>query len=209
MLSLSHATLLCRGGELIAYPTETFFGIGTSPLSESGGIPKLLELKNRELKAGIPLIIDSAKRVSEWVVRESDSLKSKREELQSKFWPGPLTIVFTVDEIFRKNFDAGVFGSDFSLAVRVSSAELATALASQLGGAVTSTSANLHGKSPARTPEEVLSYFPEMPILNFQEQPLENTAELPSTIVDVRKMPFRILREGAVSKESLSGFVGI
>ena len=191
---LNFAAKKIKEGELVAFPTETFFGLAADPTSNKS-VSTLLELKDRNLSDGVPLIISSEANIKDFI-KESSEVEKCREEILEKFWPGPLTIVFSLNDKGCDYFQHGVFGPENSLAVRVSSSITANALSAASGGFITSTSANLHGRPPAKTAEQVLDYFPNLTILDAEEK--SNSTE-PSTILDVRKLPFKILRQGSVS----------
>ena len=186
-----------KPGDVIAFPTETFFGIGCSPESEDG-VNRLIELKSRPEDAGFPLIITGPEWIEKYIA-ESDDMQVIRLRLQQKFWPGPLTIVFSGNEEAKSRIRPEVFGPGFSLAVRVSPDPIAQALAATFGGALISTSANPRGKQPQKTAARVKDYFPKIPII---DGPCGGATK-PSSIVDVRSWPLKILREGEVMREQI------
>ena len=193
--SLAAAVSLLRKGEIIAYPTETFYGLAVDPANRSA-VQNLLDLKNRSAGEGLPLIIESASLVERWIGEESNRVSKLRKSLQEEHWPGPLTLVISTNTEARDYFSPGVFGPDFSLAVRVSSSQESQALASGLEGVVAATSANPHGEKPPSSAGQVKKYFPEMFVI---ESNSELCAEAPSTIVDVRAEPLKVLRQGAIA----------
>ena len=124
-----------RSGEVIAYPTETLYGLGADPRNPKA-LEKLFSLKPRDQKMGITLIAD-----------ESFSPPgSLAKDLAKKHWPGPLTMVMELEEQFAD----GIAAPDGSVAVRVSTSELARGLAKAAGGFITATSVNPHGQPPAK-----------------------------------------------------------
>src|SRR5579863_3279632 len=139
--SLADAIDALRSGELVVYPTETFYGLGadtTSPVA----LARLFDAKARDPKNPVGLIaadiamgLSVAAIINPWARR-----------LAEAFWPGPLTIVFPAREGFAPEL-VGAAG----VAVRVSSHPIARALSSGLGRPITATSANLSGESPATT----------------------------------------------------------
>lgn len=198
-------------GEVVAYPTETLIALGANPF-DTLAVERLIELKERPTEKGIPLIIDMACRVDEWVEAEDLHCAQGRKSLQERFWPGPLTIVFAANSRAREIFSPLIFGSDFSLAVRLSSSPVARELAKGLGGAITSTSANISSRPSATSFKEVRQIFPELLLVDklsaSNSEGASSGNSLASTILDVRKCPFRILREGAIGREQLVGLLG-
>lgn len=181
-------------GELVAYPTETFYGLAVDPRN-SVAVARLLDIKGRDVGAGISLILDSALRLDQFIASETSEIKEQRLELQARFWPGPLTLVIQPNAKARELFSPEIFAEDGSLALRQSPVVLASELAKLCGGAITATSANPRGEEPAKSAAEVQAYFPDIFVLSeYAEHGKE-----PSTIVDVRNLPFKILREGAIS----------
>jgi L-threonylcarbamoyladenylate synthase len=180
-------------GDVIAFPTETFFAVGCDPRSKQG-VDRLIELKSRPDEAGFPLIISNPTWIEQYIV-EPIELRRLRLNLQQKFWPGPLTIVFATNEKAQKEIQSAVFGPEFSLAVRLSPLTIAHQTAEAFGGAVISTSANPRGQAPRKTAVEVRDYFPELRIVEAEC----GGAAKPSTIVDLRKLPLRVLRDGEIS----------
>ncbi len=197
-MTLEEAAKILQKGEVLAFSTETFFGLGVDPKNIEA-VEKLLTLKGREEGRGIPLIFDEMKRLYEWGVELPEAVEKKREELVTQFWPGPLTVVFTPQTTLQAELHRAIFGPERSLAVRVSSAPLARTLAYALGGAITATSANPPTFLPASNEDQVKKYFPSLPIIS-EDLPRE---ALPSTIVDTRGFPFKILREGAIDASQL------
>ena len=182
----------------MGYPTETFFGLGADPRNRDA-VSRLVLMKSRPDYAGIPLIIDSAERVEEFVAKELPEVKAARVKLQQKYWPGPLTIIIAPRDGLSSEIDPYVFGPDGSLAIRVSPEPIALELARGIGGVITATSANPRGAHPGETASDVRKYFPRISVLgSFNPTVSAPKAKLPSTIVDVRSLPFRVTREGVI-----------
>lgn len=192
MLAEAKARLLA--GEVVAYSTETSYGLAVDPRNREA-VARLLDIKGRDVGAGISLIIDSALRLEQFVANETPQVKEQRLKLQARFWPGPLTFVIQPNKTAIELFSPEIFAKDGSLALRQSPVVLAGELARLCGGAITATSANPRGEEPARSAAEVRAYFPDIFVLSGNME----HGQRPSTIVDVRSLPFKILREGAVS----------
>lgn len=182
---------------VIAFPTETFFAVGCDPRCRIA-VDKLIELKSRPDEAGFPLIISSAEWLERYIV-ELPETKALRISLQQKFWPGPLTIVFETNQAAADEIHPAVFGPGRSLAVRLSPDPVAVEIARRFGGAVISTSANPRGLPPQKTASAVQEYFPDLAVV---DAPCGGAAKA-STIVDVRRVPPAVLREGPISKAEL------
>lgn len=191
ILRLEQAKASLRNGELLVFPTETVFGIGCDPRNASA-VEALLALKSRSDAAGMPVLISQAAVIEQIVDDPSDAHRRQRQELQAQHWPGALTIV--VQPKAEVNVATGVAASDGSLALRYSSLAVAQELAEACGGLVIATSANYKGQAPATDAAQAARLFPELAVLQGQCVP----AAKPSTIVDARVLPYRVIRQGAV-----------
>jgi len=176
-----------KSGGVIAFPTETFYGLAVDPF-DSSAVERLFTLKGRSQKNPVSLIVKDRTMLLTVVNR----IPSVAEGLMKRFWPGPLTIVFEA----HPSIPARLVGGTGTIAVRISSNEVCAKLLSTLGRPVTATSANPSGKAPASTPEEVAAYF------NGKIDVLIDGGKLPgrlgSTIVDVTTDKIKIIREGEI-----------
>jgi L-threonylcarbamoyladenylate synthase len=183
---LEEALRVLRGGGIVAYPTETFYGLGVDARSPAA-CDRLFELKGRPAGKALPCIVSGLGQLEE-VAR---CLGSAVLPLVREFWPGPLTLVIEAKPGLAASSPEG------GLAVRASGLRLPRDLAEGLGAPITATSANRSGEPPATTAEEVLSELgPELDLI-LDGGPC--AGGLPSTIVDVRETPPRLIREGRVS----------
>ena len=199
-MSVAEASRRLLAGELVAFPTETFYGLAADPYNKSA-VAKLAELKSR--LENMPLIAGDEAEIETLVEEQNPQVRLQREALQSTFWPGPLTLVFKANNFALKSLSEKVFGADGTLALRVSPHPTAAALASMASGLITATSANPKGEDPAKTAEQVQAYFPDIYVLG--DAPLEGG--LPSTIVRVLEYPFVVLRDGKIAREELSSWL--
>lgn len=188
--ALRQAADALLAGRIVAYPTDTLYGLGVDP-AQAPAVERLCRLKARPAGAGIPLIAASLVQVESGV----GALPALGRRLAERFWPGPLTLV--VDP--QQAFPPGVCGSDGSVAVRVPRGAVARRLATFCRGPITATSANLAGRPPAATAAGVVAGLGAA-VAVVLEQPTPLTGP-PSTIVDVRGRRPRLVREGAVAWE--------
>lgn len=186
-----------RAGELVVYPTETFYALGADPLSETA-LARLFDLKGREAGKAIALIAaDAASAFS--LAREIPPMARR---LANLFWPGPLTLVVPA----RTGLPASLIGPDGGIGVRVSPNLIARALASGLGHPVTATSANLSGHPAAVMIGEVRAAFGEKVKVYLDGGTLAGGA--PSTLVGFEPAGFRVIRAGAVSEGEIAAALG-
>ncbi len=208
-ISLEEAAKRVLAGEVVAYPTETFFGLAVLP-DRPAAVEQLIVLKSRLDGAGVSLIIDSADYVEKVIAREERAVRDARLLLQERFWPGPLTMVVATDVRMQSTLAPQIFGPDQTLALRVSPHPAAAALAKAAGGAITATSANPKGLPPPEVASLVREYFPELPIFDPLLETLKGDKSMSaSTILDVTALPFSVLRVGALAPAELTRFVAI
>ena len=187
---VEEAVRVLRAGGIVAYPTETFYGLAVDARSRAA-CGRLFELKGRPEDKAFPCIVSGVPQLEETAQR----LGSAARLLAETFWPGPLTLVVEAGAPLAAS------APDGGIAVRASGLRLARDLAQGLGAPVTSTSANRSGAPPATTAEEAISAFGPGLDLVLDGGPCPGG--LPSTIVDVRKTPPRLVREGRVAFEEI------
>ncbi|HZC45584.1 MAG TPA: L-threonylcarbamoyladenylate synthase [Candidatus Acidoferrum sp.] len=192
MYSLDDGIAALQAGELVVYPTETFYAIGADAFSSSA-LQRLFAVKRREPERPVGLIAaDTAMAFS--VAREI-SLDARR--LADAFWPGPLTIVLPArDEVARE-----LTGPD-GVGVRVSPNPIARALSAGIGRPITATSANLSGVAPASTLHQARAGLGEKVKVYLEGGKL--TASAPSTVVAVTVSGWRMVRLGAISENQIA-----
>ena len=149
MQNLRLAVDACQAGGVIAYPTESVFGLGCLPENEQA-VDKILELKQRSVSKGLICVAANRQQLEELV--DFSAIPDIKPLEQS--WPGPYTwLVPALDSTPR-----WLTGEHATLAVRVSAYPVVQHLCRELGPLV-STSANRHGMLPARNTSQVKAYF--------------------------------------------------
>jgi len=142
------AAALARGA-VVAFPTETFYGLAV-PALDPDAVARLCALKGRDPAQAIPVLVDSVEMLERLVVAVPPAARA----LIARHWPGPLTLVLPA----RPGVPAPLV-SAHGVGARVSSHPVATALVGACGAPLTATSANLAGQPPARTAAEVRAAF--------------------------------------------------
>lgn len=137
---------MVRGGEVVAYPTETVYGLGVNPFSPDA-IGKLFAVKGRAESNPVLLIAADIEQVEAVVSHISPVARGYME----RFWPGPLSLVLPKADAVP----AALCGGGPKICVRVPSHEAARALCLAVGHAITSTSANISGESAPRSSTEI------------------------------------------------------
>jgi len=182
------ASVLDRGG-VIAFPTETVYGLAADPASLAA-VGRIFELKERTAGEALPLIaadVDAARQVAAvW--------SPVTATLASRFWPGPLTLVVPVNDA---EVVAPVTAGRGTIGVRVSSHPVARALAAvSPSGVITATSANRSGTPAHSTADAVAAALAKVDlILDAGDAP----GGPASTIVDVSEAEPRLIREGPIA----------
>ncbi len=184
------------GGGLLAYPTETVYGLGSSPTVAA--VQALARLKGRpENKPFLLLISDLAMLHACGLV-----LGSAGRVLAREFWPGPLTLVLRGGE---GKLPDQLRGREGGIAVRWTSHQAVARLIADLGHPLTSTSANRPGGAAAPGPAGVRALFPEAvaagTLIILDGGVLGNVP--PSTLVDCTGPIPRLIREGAIPRREL------
>jgi len=150
LLDTAGAVAQLHAGNIIAYPTEAVYGLGCDPANESA-IRELLALKGRPESAGFVLIASEYSQLLPWVSRLDESLTDKAMQT----WPGPATWLFPR----ASQVPDYVAGAHETIAVRITAHEPSRDLCEAFGSALISTSANHSAAKPARSVEEVETYF--------------------------------------------------
>jgi L-threonylcarbamoyladenylate synthase len=189
---LHDAIAALRAGELVVYPTETFYGIAADPLSPAA-LEKLFAIKGRDPQKPIALIAANSQMAFE-VAREVPTIARR---LASAFWPGPLTIVLPA----RKGFPHQLVGPDGGVGIRVSPHPIARALSDGLGKPITATSANRSGEEPATTVRAARESLGDK-VKVFLDGGTSQ-ASAPSTVVACDARGYRIIRAGAISEREI------
>jgi len=185
------AKIIKRGG-LVAFPTETVYGLGANALNKKA-VKKIFQVKKRPLDN--PVIVHIAEIKD--LFKLAKNIPKEAEILIKKFWPGPLTLVLFKKEIVPNEVTAG----SNTLAIRMPKNKIALELIKTSGTPIAAPSANLAGRpSPieARTVFEDLGQRVDL-ILDGGKTKIG----LESTVIDLTTKPFQILRPGGISFEKL------
>ena len=184
---ITHAAKLIFEGGVIAFRTDTFYGLGADPFNVSA-VAKVRALKGREENKPILLLLADASIVDRFIADRSAAF----DEVAKKFWPGPLTIIGRAVPELPVEITAGTG----TVGVRVPADVDVREFVRQCGGALTATSANPSGREPARSAKEVRDYFGDA--IDLVIDGGEVKAIEPSTVLDVTTTPIRIVRAGAL-----------
>ena len=179
-----------KGGGVIAFPTDTFYGLGANPYNTKA-VDKIYSIKGRDPEKPLLLLIDSILKLDSLV----DEISEASAKLIESFWPGPLTMLFKPNQTIPKNITTGLIG------IRQPGNLITRKILAGLNYPLTAPSANISGEDPTTTAEQV-------------KDSLGNKVDLildggicrggePSTLVDTTQTPVRLVRKGAINFKSI------
>ncbi len=187
--------ILIKGG-IIAYPTETFYGLGVDATNEKA-IRKIFDVKGRDFRNPIALIIGQKADTYSLVKEVPDTA----ERLMAAYWPGALTLVFSASDNVSPLLTAGTG----KIGQRVSSHPIARKIAEKIKRPLTATSANQSGMPECSLASGVIKQIGDR--IDAVLDGGETTGGRTSTIVDVTCSPPAILREGTISRKAIGKYV--
>ena len=185
--AIRQAAQVLRAGGLVAFPTETFYGLGAAGL-DAAAVRRVFAAKGRPGSMPLLLLVDSRAMVAAIAA----TIPARASELMERHWPGALSLVLRAGAGVPLEVTAGTG----TVGVRVSAHPVARALVRALGEPVTAPSANPTGGAPPVTAEGVLAHLDGAIELVLDAGPTPGGA--PSTVLDVTVDPPRVLRQGAV-----------
>ena len=188
---------ILKNGGLVAFPTETVYGLGANALDEEAA-KKTYAAKGRP--SDNPLIVHIADVEALYAIAEHVSDKAKK--IIAEFWPGPITLVFRKKEIVP----LGTTGGLQTVAVRMPVDEIAKAVIRAGGGYVSAPSANTSGRPSPTAAEHVYDDLNGKIDMIIDGGSVEIGVE--SSILDMTVDPPMILRPGAITKEMLEKVIG-
>lgn len=185
--ALDRAARVLRAGGLVAFPTESFYGLGASAL-DARAVRRVFEAKGRPASMPLLVVVDAPAMLAAVVAEVPERARA----LMARHWPGPLTLVFKA----TPGVPSEVTGGTGTIGVRVPAHPVPRLLAARAGTPVTAPSANPTGGPPPTTAAEVLAGLGDAVDLVLDAGPTAGGA--PSTVLDVTVDPPRVLRQGAV-----------
>jgi L-threonylcarbamoyladenylate synthase len=190
--ALRHAVDVLQHGGLVAFPTDTVYGLAALPFNNEY-VEGLFSAKGRNNTRAIAILIGSFSDL-EKVVDHFDELADR---LAHCFWPGPLTLVVKK----RPNLPEAL-SPDNTIGVRMPDHPIALALLRKIGPLAV-TSANISGKENTNTAEEVMHQLSGRVHLILDGG--RTSGGVPSTVVDCTSPSLNILREGPISQQDIEG----
>ena len=194
--ALDAAVRVLQGGGLVAFPTETFYGLGARAL-DAAAVAGIFAAKGRPGDKPLLVLVDSIAMVN----RVAGEVPARARQLMDRYWPGALTLVLHAHADLPTALTAGTG----TIGVRLSGHPVARALVAAAGEPVTAPSANLHGAASPRTADDVIAG------LGVRVDLVLDGGSTPggpaSTVLDLTRTPAVVLRAGAVvpTSEDLAG----
>lgn len=174
-------------GRIVAFPTETYYGLAVDPNNESA-VEALFNLKKRPVNKPLLLLVKDTSQLSRLI----SSTPPEFMPLMVKYWPGPLTLIFPAHPLVNSKITAGTG----TVGIRISPHKVAEKIVRDFGGAITATSANVSGLSPATTAQEVVEMFGDD--IDYVFDGGGTTAGLCSTIIGVKESQLQVIRAGEI-----------
>jgi L-threonylcarbamoyladenylate synthase len=193
--NIEEAVACIREGGIVAFPTETYYGLAAEPDCEQA-IERLFEIKKREFAKPLLLLVESRASLPQVVAEVPEPYIS----LMAIYWPGPLTLLFPAKPCVSKR----ITGGTDTVGVRISSHPVAQKLVAGVGKAITATSANISGMPPAVSALDVKEIFQGS--VDFILDGGHTDAGLCSTILGFKNEKLTVYRKGQV--DVIGDFVG-
>jgi L-threonylcarbamoyladenylate synthase len=189
---IDEAVEALRAGELVAFPTETVYGLGANA-ADPLAVRKIFTAKGRPPDHPVIVHLDSPRYLHRWV----RDVPRAAELLAARFWPGPLTLILPKAD----NVNEIVTGGQASIGIRVPSHPIAQQLLTAFGGGIAAPSANRFGRlSPTRA-EHVREEFGDAVAVLLDGG--ESQIGLESTIVSCLDGAVRLLRPGQITRSQI------
>ncbi len=189
------AVELLRSGGLVAFPTDTVYGLAAYPWDD-GAVERLYQVKERPRDLPIPLLLSHAAQLDPVAL-----LPDQCQALPDRFWPGGLTLV-----LLKKASVSDAISERPTVAVRVPDLALTRRLIRDAGGVLAVTSANISGGSSPVTAQQVEAQLGGRIPLILDGGPCR--VGVASTILDCSAWPPLLLRRGAISETDLRAVIG-
>ena len=177
-----------QNGQIIAFPTDTVYGLGCDPLNKDS-VSRIYELKKRSGKKRFPILGFSKKDLEKIV-----EFNPKAEKISERFWPGQVTLLLPIRKEISKQIE-----NNGKLAVRVPNNECVLSILKQCK-LIVGTSANISGEKSIFDPNECRMRLPEIDVL-VDGGRIKSHGE--STIIDFVDDEINIIRDGSVSKDEI------
>jgi L-threonylcarbamoyladenylate synthase len=194
--AMQQAAEVIAAGGVVAFPTDTLYGLAADPFN-ARAVQRVFEIKGRSDRQPLALVAADLAQVEKQIGVVPEEVR----RVAGRFWPGALTLLLEAPA----GLAPGVAASDNTVGVRVPAHDVARALCRASERVLTATSANRTGHDPFADPELLWAALGDRVDLMLDAGPTAGGA--PSTIVDVRATPPRLVRAGAIDWEMITAWL--
>ena len=191
--NIADAAEIIRNGGLAAVPTETVYGLAGNGLDETA-VQEIYEVKGRPAIKPLSLMVPDESAMERYCLE----VPAQAHALARRFWPGPLTIVLKA----KKEIPSIVLAGGTTVGLRCPDHPLTLELLRSCGLPLAAPSANPSGEESPKTAEQVFAYFDGKIDAVIDGGPCGIGRE--STLIDMSRTPYRILRAGALAEETVA-----
>ena len=193
---VNQAVAVLRGGGIVAYPTDTVYGLGADIYNDEA-VSRVYHIKERPLSQPLPVLVAD---ISQAGLLMDDQSK-QAQLLMKRYWPGGLTIVF------HKNPEVNslVLAGRGKIGIRIPHHDITRAMIADLGRPIVGTSANLHGKPAALTAAEVRDQLGSKVDFILDGGTCPGSRE--STVIDLTVETPTILRQGTIEEDEILALI--
>lgn len=190
-----------KRGDIVIFPTDTLYGVGCV-IDNSLSIKRLYKIRKTPLsKPTLILATDPAQAFN------YGDFNANARKLVARFWPGPLTIIVKAKKVVPKMIQP----KDGTIGIRVPNQPTIRAIVERLGKPILAPSANFHNKPAPTRYNEIDKKLIALVDYAIDLSDLEDGRELPkesSTLIDLTKKNFKLVRSGVISKEDIHKALG-
>jgi L-threonylcarbamoyladenylate synthase len=189
---VNQAVAILRGGGIVAYPTDTVYGLGADIYNDEA-VARVYSIKERPLNQPLPVLISD---ISQTGMLTGDQ-GNPAQLLMKRYWPGGLTIIFHKSP----EFNSLVLAGRDKIGIRIPDHDITRAMIAKLGRPIAGTSANLHDGPAALTADEVRAQLGGR--VDFILDGGTCPGGMESTVIDLTVDPPAIVRRGVIAKEEI------
>jgi L-threonylcarbamoyladenylate synthase len=195
---IAQAVSLLKKGELIAFPTETVYGLGADATNLEA-VKNIFTAKGRPTDHPVIIHVLDLEQIPQWV----KSIPEAAYQLAKHFWPGPMTLIFSAAD----HVPAIITGGQTTIGIRVPAHPMARKLLQAFGRAIAAPSANRFGRISPTTADHVRKEFGDTVKLIVDGGSCQLGIE--STIIDLTHQPYRLLRPGPLNTDQIEKTSGV
>jgi len=186
---ITEAVKVLNQGGIVIFPTDTAFGIGCR-IDNLNAVQKLFKIRKRPESQAVPVLVSDLEMVKKYVKEIPENVV---QDLVKSYWPGALTMVLKAN---KKTVSSFVRGNGETVGLRMPDQPTILEIIKKVGVPILGPSANFHGEN---TPYEFEDLNPKLVSLVDYIVKGECSIKKASTVIDCTKVPWRILRQGAIS----------